>query len=179
MSDFSRQVILPGNTIFSSSSCIGGELLLANGMPAASTSGAWPTANTALFMPMLVPRPFIFKQVGLFNGATVSGNVDMGIYDPAGIRLVSSGSVAQAGTNVTQTIDITDTPVNPGLYYLAIALNNGTGTTFRWTAVTNVWRAAGILAMASAFNLPATATYSASLPAPYMPIMYATGASVV
>jgi hypothetical protein len=55
----------------------------------------------------------------VLNGATASGNMDVGIYDYAGTRLVSSGSTAQSGTSAFQDFDITDTLLGPGIFYLA------------------------------------------------------------
>lgn len=125
-----------------------------------TTSTTWPTANLALYCPIVLDDLMLVKNIIIANGAAVSGNVDVGIYAADGTRLVSSGSTAQAGTNVSQVFDVTDTQLGPGLYYLAIALDNTTGTVFGKTIVAAIGQLAGMAQQASAFPLPATATFA-------------------
>lgn len=129
---------------------------------ASFASAAWPAANRAIFLPFAVAVPSTAVQLYCLNGATASGNVDMGIYDPSGTRLVSIGSTAQSGTNVLQLFDITDTVLGPGAFYLGIALDGTTGTMFRANIGPGSTRAFGVVQMASAFALPAAATYAAA-----------------
>lgn len=95
------------------------------------------------------------------NGTAVSGNVDIGIYDESGTRLVSSGSVAQTGTSVIQIFDITDTLLGVGLFFLAMAVDNTTAQFFRRTANAAHLRTLRVYQTASAFVLPTTVTFAA------------------
>ena len=127
------------------------------------TSTAWNSANKAQYMPFRIFAPTIITKLWWFNGATASGNVDCGIYDAALMRLVSTGSTAQAGTSVLQIVDITDVLLGPGLYYFALALDNTTGTIMRaGTSGTAIMVGFGIFSQNSAFPLPATATLANS-----------------
>lgn len=138
--------------------------LLAKGADAhfvAPNSATWPAANRAIFVPFRTAVPILVRQLFNCNGATASGNIDVGIYDRVGTRLVSAGSTAQAGTSVLQVFNVTDTLIGPGQFYFAVALDNTTGTITR-QAPPNVLqtRALGLVQMASAFPLPATATFA-------------------
>lgn len=143
------------------------------------TSSAWTASNRAVYMPFWLNRPETFVKLFCMNGATASGNVDMGIYDYAGTRIVSIGTTAQSGTNALQEFDITDTQIGPGKFYLALAMDNTTGTIFRTTgSITDFGREAGFLMQESAFALPATATFAA-ITSNSLPLFGATTRSVV
>lgn len=122
-------------------------------------STVWSAANRALFIPFALGKPATITRIFWFNGATVSGNVDCGVYDAAGTRLISSGSTAQAGTTAIQSVDVTDTLIGPGQYYLALAMDNVTGT-IRIRTLGNVVlsKSVGMAAMETAFPLPTTVT---------------------
>ena len=126
-----------------------------------AASAAWPSANLAILIPFRLPAPLLVQRLFLLNGATASGNVDIGIYDVAGTRLVSTGSTAQSGTSAVQSVDVTDTPLAAGLFYLALAMDGTTGTVQRKTT-SNVasCKALGMAQVASAFALPATVTFA-------------------
>jgi hypothetical protein len=127
-------------------------------------TGAWPSANLAIFVPMPIASPFIATQMWVVNGATVSGNIDVGIYDIQGNRLVSIGSTAQAGTTSNQTFNITDTLLSPAVYYLAVALDNATGIVWHFAHPANNARMMG--------------TYAAMAQA-YIPEVFVTGQTVI
>jgi hypothetical protein len=135
-------------------------------------------ANKALYVPVSVQSPITIVKMFVINGTAVSGNIDVGIYDQGGVRLVSIGSTAQSGTSAVQEFDITDTTLNPGLYYLAVALDNGTGAVHSWAPSIPVCRAIGIFEQATAFPLPATATFATST-VNKVPFIGATQRSVV
>lgn len=124
-------------------------------------SAVWTAANRAIFVPFRLTRAKPVTKLFAHNGATASGNLDIGIYTIDGTRIVSTGSVAQSGTNVCQVIDITDTLLGDGDYYLALAMDGTTGTVFRAAPQATRLRTAGVLQQASAFPLPATATFAA------------------
>jgi len=129
---------------------------------AAATSGAYPITNLAIYVPFNLLESVEVVKTFCLNGATVSGNIDMGIYDAAGTRLVSIGSTAQSGINAIQAFDIADTTIGPGRFYMAVAMDNATGTLLRWFAPTLAvevltW---GLVQQTAAFALPATATFA-------------------
>lgn len=121
-------------------------------------SETFSAADRAHFQWFRVPETCIVKQLWVANGATASGNIDVGIYNPDGVRLVSSGSTAQSGTNTLQVFDVTDTTLTRGYYYIAVAMDNATGTLRRNNASARNAKFQGSAIMASAFPLPATAT---------------------
>ncbi len=82
---------------------------------------AWPAANVAISVPFVIEAPAVAYQMIWENGATITSSFDVGIYDVAGNRLVSTGSVAQSGASAIQVADITDTALNPGIYHMAMA----------------------------------------------------------
>lgn len=132
------------------------------GLPAVA---AWPSANRAMYVPFVVETPFLAQMMFVLNG-TVAGNVDVGIYNDEGKRIVSKGTTAQAGATLLQSFDITDTVLLPGVYYMAMASDSASGQYMRWSinasATTGAQMAAsmGVLQQASAFVLPATATFA-------------------
>lgn len=127
-------------------------------------SAAWPVANSAIFVPIRLPKKRTVQAFGFFNGGTLSGNLDVGVYTLGGKRLVSIGSTAQAGANVVQKVTLGTPFVLPaGAYYLAMALDNATGTNFRSAPAAGLeyLKQIGLCEMAAAFPLPATATLAA------------------
>lgn len=103
----------------------------------------------------------------------------MGIYDEAGARKVSTTSTAQGTISVLQVVNITDTALGPGLYYLAIAMDNITGTLSRGLAG-SVARCAltGMAEMATAFPLPDPITF-ATVVSDYVPLVGLTTRTAV
>ena len=144
-----------------------------------NAAAAYPVVNKALFIPVLVDKIIIVKAMAVLNGATLNGNVDVGIYDEARNRIVSIGTgVAQAGVSAVQTFNITDTTLTPGLYYLAMATNSNTATYFRANGViAESLRSCGMQEMATAYALPTTATFAtpASTFVPLIAAQYTTG----
>lgn len=154
-----------------------GELL--NSVGAGLGTLAWPSANKAYYIPISVFSKITVVKMLVINGGTVSGNIDVGIYDAGGARLVSSGSTAQTGTNVIQEFNITDITLSPGLYYLACAMDNTTGILEVWNPNAAIMRSAGVCEQASAFALPSTATFAALSGTLRLPFIGATLRSVV
>ena len=137
-----------------------GAVLAATGASGTTAGGTWPSANLAIYVPLRITRAVSVAQLTLLNGAVVSGNVDVGLMDANFVRLASAGSTAQAGTNAYQTFNITDILIGPGLYYMAVALDNTTATVFRVasTISAEVWRALGLAQQAAAFPIPSVGT---------------------
>lgn len=131
-------------------------------------TGAWPASNDAIFVPLTLSRPVLVKRLFSHNGNTIAGNIDMGIYTVDGARIVSNGSTAQAGNSVLQFFNITDTYLSPGNYYLACAKNDASGRVARYQPSLGRLQSYGVMKMATAFALPASATF-ATVTATYLP----------
>ena len=151
-----------------------GPIRRTDGVPAISF---WPGVNMATYIPFVVQADY--WDVTAFDLLfTVFGtdNADVGIYTEAGIRLVSTGSLATATTwhKVVAT-----TRLVRGRYYLGISMSGVTDTISEYSGTpagntVQGCHAAGIKAQASAFPLPATATLGApgyqAVPACYVSI---------
>ncbi len=145
----------------------GRNLYTTPGLRSTATS-VWPAANDALFIPFEVSVPITVVQIHLAI-FTSSGNIDVGIYDSSGNRLVSAGSTVTAAVG-EQIFNITDTLLQRGRYYAAIAIDNGTAAVPAYNALTTSLLAVyGLRKQATAFPLPATATF-ASPTAFYLPM---------
>lgn len=129
---------------------------------AISGAAAWSSANLAVYVPFRLTGPNVATKLFIGNGNPVAGNVDIGIYDHAGRKIVSTGSVARSGVNDHQVIDIADTMLDAGLFYLAVAMDTTTNSNYRRYTVTAAYhtKMMGVAQQASAFPLPATATFA-------------------
>lgn len=132
-----------------------------------STSTAWPAANRAIHVPFRLPRPMTAYQMVMGAGATAAGNFDMGIYDEFGNREVSLGSTAKAAS-AEQVGNITDKPLGPGLYYMALSAD-GTNN-YIGGAVANAafLKMLGVRQSATSFPLPDPVTF-ATVAATFIP----------
>ena len=125
-----------------------------------SASATWTSANRAIYIPFFLEEPIVVVKLWSFNGATAANNIDVGIYDAVGTKIVSSGSTVQSGTSTLQEFDITDTLIGSGMFYLAAAMDGVTGTVFRLSGpgTTRIMQL-GMAEQNTAFALPATATF--------------------
>lgn len=132
----------------------------------APASTAWPSANLAIFVPFQLTDYQTVTKIIVGAGATAAGNFDVGIYDSTGNRIVSSGATAK-GASTEHIIDITDTALGPGLYYMAMAAD-GTNNYVMWTpsgtspVPLQKARLVGVLNVASAYTLPSSVTLAAA-----------------
>ena len=139
--------------------CIAGGAVLA--------SNNYPAVNMAIFVPFQIAEPVTVVKLWVRNGTAVAGNLDMGIYLPDGTRVVSKGSTAQAGIDELQNMDITDTLLQAGNYYLGINSDTSGATQKVYThnhatTIAGWWAAAGCYQQAvGALALPSTATFAA------------------
>lgn len=136
-----------------------------------TTASAWPSASMAIYVPVRVRQPAVVKKLAISNGAAVSGNVDMAVYNAAGTRLVTVGGTTQAGTSTEQVFDVTDTLLLPGMYYIAGVLDNTTGQVVADPDAAPLCAAYGVLTQTSAYVLPATATFAVNQTLAYYPSM--------
>lgn len=121
------------------------------------SSFAWPTANKTFYAPFNVPWYYPVKRVWWQNGATVSGNVALALYTFGGARIYTTGSTAQAGTSVPQYVTPTAFLLAPGVYYLALGMDNTTGTMLENSTSATALRGFGVLEETT-FPPPATMT---------------------
>lgn len=96
----------------------------------AIAAAAWPAANLVIYVPFGVPEPVTITKVFYGIGAA-AGNIDMGIYQPDGTRLVSLGTTAAAGASTIQVGDIVDTTLARGVYYFALVADTVTTLTIQ------------------------------------------------
>lgn len=141
----------------------------------AGIASATCTANLACYVPFSLVEKRTALKMWVYNGATASGNIDVGIYRADGTKLVTMGPTAQSGTSDLQVLDITDTDLPPGeQLYMAFAASAGTTTVFRMTgsAQTSQIAACGVMEQSglSSGTLPATATFAAFSTANFLPI---------
>lgn len=129
----------------------------------ANTAAVW-TANRAVYQPVLVEVPCTVFQIQV-TVSTQAGNLDVGIYQMESLkRIVSKGSTAVAAAGF-QALDITDTYLVPGWYFLAFCCDSSTA----------VFRNSGVAAAAArACGFAEQAVGAVTLPDPAVPAAYAT-----
>lgn len=162
---------LPGTVIETSSMCsLVRDCILVDQL-GASAAGVWPAANRAHYIPLLLETTVTVAQMA-FNVSVQSGNYDVGIYDERGNRLVSKGSTAVPAAGLA-AVDITDTTLTPGVYYMAMNVDNTTASIFRWTPPGSLLQMCGMQVQAvGAVTLPNPATFAnPALGTNYMPDM--------
>lgn len=125
-----------------------------------TTATAWPSADLAIFVPFRLPAPATVYKMATGTGTGSTGNFDLGIYDSFGNKIVSAGSTAKTVASSERIIDVTDTLLHPGLYYLAMATDGTTAYQMGSTVNSAFGKLMGLRQMTSAFPLPATATYA-------------------
>lgn len=111
---------------------------------ALATTSQTPTVGRVNLMEFEVTAPSVIDQISWANGATVAGNVTVGVYGPLATEgtalgaavAVQSASTAQAGISAMQAIDLTPTFLAPGRYYAAIEFDNVTATFLRHGSTT-------------------------------------------
>jgi hypothetical protein len=153
------------------------QLLMGAGM---ATAAAWPTANRALYMPVMVERQITVVKMAIVVGAQ-AGNVDVGIYDEIGNRLVSAGSTAVGAAGI-QVFDTTDVTFGPGIFLLAMNVSTVTTATFLSGSPGSILgRTSGLRQQdVGAVALPTPTATFAAMGASYIPLLcaYYTNATV-
>jgi len=143
----------------------------------ALASNTWPVANTAFYLPLMIPWPYPVRRIFWGNGSSVtSTNMDAGIYTWEGVRLFSTGSTAASGVGALQYVALgTELILTPGRYYLALADSSTTANRGGIAAAGTVSRnrQIGILQEASALPLPANMT-GAQVANAYIPVVGVT-----
>lgn len=140
-----------------------GDVIAAN-MASAAAAGAggglgsniaWNTANRAIFIPFILLQGKTLNNIQTQNGSTLSGNVDVAVYDSSFNKLTSAVNAAQAGVSTRQDFNVADIDLDPGLYYMAFVADNTTATFGGTTASVSWLGASGVFQKASAYPLPA------------------------
>lgn len=140
------------------------------------TTGAVNTADKALYIPVVFPEAVTAVKMWYVTGGTTNNaaNIDLGVYDTSGTRLVSTGSTAynQNNNSTFTVIDIADTVLPAGLYYLALVCSStNSGTQFmRWDMGTVGFAPSGSLVEASALPLPDPATWAIPTTESFLPM---------
>lgn len=135
------------------------------------TPTAWPSANLAIYVPLRVPKAILVRKLWFASGSTGTGNVDMALYDAAGVAVVTATNAAKVASATEQVFDVTDTPIGPGLYYIGLASDSGTDTFACLAVGAPVYAAMGLRSEASAYPLPSTATWSVPQTLTFFPAM--------
>lgn len=113
------------------SESLGDALKSSGGASLSSASSGTFTSDLIYYYQFRIYEPAIAVKLSHLVGSTAAGLVDLGIYDSQGNLLVSTGLIAQGTLNTLQEADITDTLLNPGIYFMAIKCTLSTGTGFR------------------------------------------------
>jgi hypothetical protein len=103
---------------------------------AALVSFTYPAASRVLAYPFEIANPYLVYKLFWLNGTTATtDSADVGIYNEAGTsRLVSAGSTAIATANAVQEVDVADTLLVPGRYWMAYIQGGVTATPLGWSA---------------------------------------------
>lgn len=106
--------------------------------PAAATTG---TDTTPVVTETYVARVFIpvngtITGISILNGSAVAGNMQLGLFNSAGVLVAQTASTAQSGTAAYQDVAFTTAYAakGPGMFFIAAQFNN-TSARFRTHAV--------------------------------------------
>lgn len=102
-------------------------------------STTYENANRGIFVHFRIPIVCVARRMWWINGATVSPtyNVEAGIYADTGaipgVKIVTTGSVAQGTASQVQWADITDTTLAPGSYWFFLSCSDAAATFLTYT----------------------------------------------
>jgi len=136
-----------------------------------SGGALWPAANRAYYLSFRVEVPVTAYRMA-FEVTAQAGNYDIGIYDILGNRLVSKGSTAVPAAGLA-SVDITDTVLTPGHYFMALCLSDATTAAVSRITVPDIQtlRVCGVQTQdVGAVTLPDPATF-ANPAAAYVPLI--------
>lgn len=100
-------------------------------------SGSYEAANRGIWSPVLVPVQCTIRRFWWANGSSVSAsyNIEAGIYTDDGhkpkTKIITTGSTAQGTATEVQFVDVTDTVLTPGMYWLYLSVSTTSATVFR------------------------------------------------
>ena len=117
------------------------------------TTKSSSTANRCVYIPFLVPFPVTVVDARIVVG-TQNGNMSIAIYNYAlDTRIVTTGSIAVPASG-RQVVSLTDTPLDPGRYYVGFSVSSGTATFSTATAASTETQAATVKYQESAHPAP-------------------------
>lgn len=90
------------------------------------TNAAWASANDPVAIPFTFWETVTVYKLAMQNGSSPGDNFDIGIYDENWVRKVSAGSTA--ATSSWQVVDIADTVIGPGRYWLVLVRDTTTAS---------------------------------------------------
>lgn len=131
--------------------------------PAAPAVANWGAANQAMYFPVRLKDYFPLRSMYVSLGSiTGTKNWDIGLYDKNGTRLWSSGSFVGSSSTFTIKTLGTEMLLAPDAYYMALASDSATNNQVWRRAVPRAYmlRLVGVAQQASAFPLPAAATFA-------------------
>lgn len=144
----------------------------------ASSAGAWPAANRAIFCLVRPKQTRAVSAIQFFVG-TQSGNVDVGVYTHAGgtmTRLASAGSTACGAGSAVQSINLSAPVllVAGRTYYLALSCDNTTATFARQASASSAINTVGDQMLFVASSFPLDASHSGAAGSSFTPWLYAS-----
>jgi len=152
-------------------------------LPTEPSSATYTSANRAFYHPVVVFSTCVVRRVWWVNGATTTGGatIEVGVYADSGAKpgaKLISGSATQGTASEVQFVDVTDTVLVAGRYWVAIVSSSATNTTLlRDSTPSASFDAALIMEQATASPLPATATPVEASSAVFYVFGFATTAS--
>lgn len=131
------------------------SLLEPLGAPTLYASVAWPSANLAIYMPVVFPADCTIYSMSVVGNNT-TGNYDLGFYSPLFTRIASKGSTAMSAAVLT--LSIGDYRVRAGDIYFAAVTCSGAGAIIMGGIAAVFGMVTGFAQQATALPLPATGT---------------------
>lgn len=115
------------------------RLYATGGAPANVAASAYtaqtPVITEFYYAEVWVPAPCTATGIAIYNSATLSGNVKVGIASSSGAILATSASTASAGTTAYQLVPFTAAiTIYPGTYYILNFWDNTTSRPNTYTA---------------------------------------------
>jgi hypothetical protein len=105
-------------------------------MPATASYTAQTPVTTEFYIAEIeVAYPCTATGVAVYNSATISGNVKVGLATAAGVNEATSASTAMSGTTVYQLVPFTaPITLRPGVHYVTVFYDNNTVRPNTWIA---------------------------------------------
>ena len=132
----------------------------------------WPAANRAIYTPFEVDQAVSVTALFFEIVAAGVGNAEVGLYSAAGAKLgTSSGAISTNAVGIKTYTPGTPIALSRGRYFLGIATDGVLAQFRRYAgagAAANVLAIAGLKQQATAYPLPANATF-ADAAANYVP----------
>jgi len=128
---------------------LGPQLILMGQLAAGINNNAWPAAGLVMYIPFGIPEAVTVTKLWCGIGSA-SGNVDMGVYAADGTLLVSAGTTLVAGSSALQVLDVTDTMLSRGVYYVALVFSStSSAVSISWSPAAGILQSLGLLEQAS------------------------------